>query len=77
MVSENNGDTSSVSTDTEPNVINDHGSTRNTVGNRGFRSVGIRDDQMSSNRLIKSECLRISIMAGALTSVLVILAVVI
>ena len=68
---------SSVAIGPEPHAIDDQSSVHNTVNNRGFRPVSVRDGQLISNTMVKSECLRISIMAGALTSVLVILAVLI
>ena len=70
-------DPSSVTIDPEPHMINDQSRMRDTLNNRGFRPVNSRDGQIASNSMVKSECLRISIMAGALTSVLVILAVLI
>ena len=73
----NDEDPSSVAIDPAPNTINDQISGRNAVNNRGFRPVSVRDGQLISNTMVKSECLRISIMACALTSVLVILAVLI
>ena len=64
-------------TDPDPQARNAQTSPRTVFSSRGGRSVGIRREQMSSNGLVKSEFIRISIMAGALTSVLLILAVVI
>ena len=73
----NDDDSSSVIIDPEPHTINDQISGRNAVNNRGFRHVSVRDGQLASNSTVKAEFIRISIMAGALTSVLVILAVLI
>ena len=73
----NNEEGASVAIDPEIHASNDPGRVRNPINNRGFRSVGTRDGQLLSNGMVKSECLRISIMAGALTSVLVILAIII
>ena len=77
VVPGNDEDMSSVEIDPESPAINDQVRVRNPINNRGTRHVGIRDGQIISNSMVKSECLRISIMAGALTSVLVILAVLI
>ena len=77
VVPGNDEDMSSVAIDPESPAINDQVRVRNPINNRGTRHVGIRDGQIISNSMVKSECLRISIMAGALTSVLVILAVLI
>ena len=73
----NNEEGASVAIDPEIHASNDLGRVRNPINNRGFRPVGTRDGQLLSNGMVKSECLRISIMAGALTSVLVILAIII
>ena len=73
----NDEGSSSVAVDSEPNAINYQSNVRNTVNNRGFRPVGVRGGQILNNNMIKSEGRRISIMAGTLTSVLVILAVLI
>lgn len=73
----NDDDMSSVAIDPESLAINDQVRVRNPINNRGTRHVGIRDGQIISNSMVKSECLRISIMAGALTSVLIILAIII
>ena len=70
----NDEDPSSVAIDPAPHTIDDQISGRNAVNNRGFRHVSVRDGQLASNSIVKAEFIRISIMAGALTSVLVILA---
>ena len=70
-------DPSSVAIDPAPHEIGDQTSVRNSGNNRGFRPVRAREGQLASNSTVKAEFIRISIMAGALTSVLVILAVLI
>ena len=68
---------SSVAVDPVPDTVDDQSGVRNAINNRGFRPVSVRDGQLASNSMVKSECIRISIMACTLTSVLVILAVLI
>ena len=63
---------SSVAVDPVPHTVDDQSGVRNAINNRGFRPVSVRDGQLASNSMVKSECIRIS-----LTSVLVILAVLI
>ena len=75
MVAEPDETKSSVGNDSDSQVNNAQSNPRIMSGSREGRSVGIRREQMSSNGLVKSEFIRISIMAGALTSTLVILSV--
>ena len=75
MVAEHDETKASVGNDPDSQVNNAQSSPRIISSSRGPRSVAIRGEQMSSNRLVKSEFIRISIMAGALTSTLVILSV--
>ena len=75
MVAEHDETKSSVGNDPDSQVNNAQSNPRIMSSSREGRSVGIRREQMSSNGLVKSEFIRISIMAGALTSTLVILSV--
>ena len=75
MVAEHDETKSSVTNDPDSQVNNVQSNPRMMSSSRGARSVGIRGEQMFSNGLVKSEFIRISIMAGALNSTLVILAV--
>ena len=75
MVAEPDETKSSVGNDPDSQVNNAQSNPRIMSSSREGRSVGIRREQMSSNGLVKSEFIRISIMAGALTSTLVILSV--
>ena len=75
MVAEPDETKSSVGNDSDSQVNNAQSNPRIMSSSREGRSVGIRREQMSSNGLVKSEFIRISIMAGALTSTLVILSV--
>ena len=75
LVAEPDETKSSVGNDSDSQVNNAQSNPRIMSSSREGRSVGIRREQMSSNGLVKSEFIRISIMAGALTSTLVILSV--
>ena len=75
MVPEHDETKSSVGNDPDSQGNIAQSDPRIISSSRGPRSVAIRGEQMSSNRLVKSEFIRISIMAGALTSTLVILSV--